>query len=264
MKELFIITGATGGMGQDAARYFCKKGKLLLLDLYLEELKNIQNKLNADIDILKFDITSLYDINEVVNYVKDYGGFNYLLHFAGISGSMGSCESIYKINLIGNKLLLDSLYDYVRPGGVIINTSSMAGHITPIDDDIMKLIKEPLKKTFLKEILTQTKVTNQAYGWSKKGVIELTKMEGAKWSMKKARIISISPGAIQTPMLTKEMKKNQDAINQLIDTTPMKRIGTTKDIINLVAFLISDKSSFITGTDILIDGGATEVFKKYQ
>ena len=84
------------------------------------------------------------------------------------------------------------------------------------------------------------------------------------WSKKHSRILSITPGGITTPMVELEMKKNSDAINQLIAVTPMKRMGLPSDIVNLVDFLISDKASFITGIDILIDGGATEVFKKYQ
>lgn len=264
MKELFIITGATGGMGYEAAKAFCSRGKLLLLDISLEALEKVKEELGTDIDILQFDITNKDNISAVVEYLKLQDGFNYLLHFAGVSESIGNSELIYKINLIGTKLLLDALYDYIRPNGVIINTSSMTGHMTPVSREVLEVLRKPFRVNFLEKIIPLTTSPSVAYGWSKCGVMELTKAEGAKWGQKGARIISISPGAIMTPMVEMEMKKNKDAITQLVSVTPMSRIGLPKDITNLVDFLISDKASFITGTDILIDGGATEVFKSFK
>ncbi len=263
MKDLYIITGATGGMGYEAARHFSKVGKLLLLDLSMDALKEVEKELGADADSIKFDITNSKNIEEVVSYVKKQGGFKYLLHFAGVSESMGNSELIYKINLIGTKNLLDTLYGYILPGGVVLNTSSMTAYLTPITAEVEALVKAPLKEDFLANVLKHTQVTNQAYGWSKKGVLELTKAEGMKWGQKKCRIVSISPGAIKTKMVEKEMEKNAAAINQLIGATPMNRIGMPEDIVNLVEFLISDKASFITGTDILIDGGVTPVLKSF-
>lgn len=264
MKDLYIITGATGGMGYEAARHFSKVGKLLLLDLSMDALKDVEKELGGDTDSIEFDVTNSSNINEVVSYVKKLGGFKYLLHFAGVSESMGNSELIYKINLIGTKNLLDALYEHILPGGVVLNTSSMTAYLTPITDEVVSLVKEPLREDFLANVLKHTKVTNQAYGWSKKGVVELTKAEGMKWGQKNSRIVSISPGAVKTKMIEKEMEKNAAAINQLIGATPMKRIGMPEDIVNLVEFLISDKASFITGTDVLIDGGVTQVLKSFQ
>lgn len=263
MKDLYIITGATGGMGHESALHFSKRGKVLLLDLSLEALYKLKDEIKTECDVLKFDITNDKDIKQVTKYVKDHGGFKYLLHYAGVSESMGNSELIYKINLIGTKKLLDALYDYIVPGGVIINTSSMTGHLNPTTPELDKLLADPRSENFLPEMLKITPSPSLAYGWSKNGLMALTRREVGKWASKKARILSISPGAIKTPMVEKEMIKNKEAIDQLIQTTPMKRIGLSEDIVNLVDFLISDKASFITGTDILIDGGATEIFKQY-
>lgn len=264
MNDLYIITGATGGMGLHATRHFENKGKLLLLDVSLDRLKDVRKELKGHVDILKFDITNDDDIKNLVSYVSKEGGFKYLLHFAGVSESMGDSKLIYKINLLGTINLLDNLYEYVKPGGVIINTSSITAHLTPTTKKALELLNDPRKENFLEEILKHTDNENIAYGWSKKGVLELTKKEGSKWGMKQARILSISPGAILTPMVEKEMEKNKAEIEQVVNATPMKRIGKPDDITNLVEFLISDKASFITGEDILIDGGVTEVFKSFN
>lgn len=264
MKQLILITGATGGMGYEAAKHFSKDANVLLLDLNESKLKEVQQELGPNTQYIKFDITNIDDISKVVNFVKEKNGFNHLLHFAGVSESMGSSELIYNINLVGTQILLNSLFDYVLPGGVVINTSSITAYTTPLVDGIKDLLKDPLDKNFMTNILKLTKNTNQAYGWSKYGVLELSKREGVKWGQKKARVISISPGAIKTPMVEKEMEKNAEGINQVIALTPAGRIGLPEDITNLVTFLISDKASFITSTDIIIDGGVIEAFKNLK
>ncbi len=263
MKDLIVITGATGGMGYEAALHFSKNAKLLLLDIDEAKLEHVAAEIGNHAQYQKFDITDNNDIQNIIGWIKKEGGFKHLLHFAGVSESMSNSELIYKINLIGSKLLMDALYDHILPGGVIINTSSITAHTTPLLEGVADLVKNPLDENFLDKILKLTDNTGQAYGWSKYGIMEISKQEGMKWGKKSARIISISPGAIKTPMVAKEMEKNADAINQVISMTPAGRIGETEDIVNLVDFLISDKAGFITGVDILIDGGVTEVFKSF-
>lgn len=262
MKELIIVTGATGGMGYEAAKHFHKDFDLLLLDIDINKLEVVSKELGNQA-YLKFDITKEENINALVDYLKTNGKFKHLLHFAGVSESMGNSELIYKINLVGTKNLLDAIYDYIKPGGVILNTSSITAYQTPMPIEALPFLLEPLKDDFITNILKYTKTTGDAYGFSKRGVLELTKNEVVKWGLKGVRIVSISPGAIKTPMVAKEMETHKEAIDQLISLTPVKRIGLPEDIVNLVEFLISDKASFITGTDILIDGGVVEAFKVY-
>ncbi|NLN51043.1 MAG: SDR family oxidoreductase [Acholeplasmataceae bacterium] len=259
MNDLYIITGATGGMGLDAAKHFAGKGKLLLLDVSIDRLNAVKSELTGEIDVLKFDITLDQDLDKLVEYVKKQGGFKHLLHFAGVSESMQNSELIYKINLIGTKRLLAALYDYAQKGGSLTLTASITAHTTPASKDIIELLKEPTKEDFLPKILPLTENTSIAYGWSKLGVSQIPKLEVSKWGQKDVRINSISPGAIKTPMVEKEMEKNRALIEQLIAATPAKRIGLPEDITNLVAFLASEKASFITGADIIIDGGITPV-----
>lgn len=263
MNDLFIITGATGGMGLEAVKHFYGKGRLLLLDISLDKLNNLKNEMPNSVDVLKFDITNNDDLLNLSNYLKNNGGFKYLLHFAGVSESIGNSELIYRINLLGTLNLLDAVYDYVNNDGVIVNTASMTGYLVPTTDESLNVLQKVRDVNFIEKIVKLTKDPNVAYGWSKKGVIELVKAEVSKWGEKQARILSISPGAILTPMVEMEMKAGNDqAIKHVISQTPVKRIGLPSDIINLVDFLISDKASFINGIDILIDGGVAEVLMK--
>ena len=261
MKDLFLITGATGGMGYEAAKHFITKGEVLLLDINEDLLIKVKNELGDNASYLKFDITNQNDIDAVVNFVKKKKGFKYLLHFAGVSESMGNSELIYKINIVGSINLLNQLYDYILPNGAVINTSSITAHQTPFSNEVGEILANPSDPDFLNKILPLTETTSQAYGWSKRALLNFNEASVSKFGLKQARIISISPGAIKTPMVEKEMEKNKDAILGLINITPVKRIGLPSDIVNLVEFLISDHASFITGIDIIIDGGVTSALK---
>ncbi len=259
MKDLYIITGATGGMGSHISKYFSNKGHLLLLDVSFDKLTKLKQELNGNIDVMEFDITSNDDIDKVVQFVKSYGGFKYLLNFAGVSESMGDSSLIYRINLIGQKNLLDALYAHVTSGGVVINTASIAAHTTPTVEGVNSLLEDLESKTLLNDLLKLTENNSQAYGWSKLGIINLTKQYTKKWGDKNARIISVSPGVIETPMVQTERGKNAEMINNLVSLSPAKRVGLPEDITSLVEFLISDRATFITGSDIIIDGGLTTI-----
>lgn len=264
MNDLYIVTGATGGMGKDAAIRFKEKGDVLLLDISAAALEALKNELGKGADYIPFDITKDEDIAAVAKYVEQRGTFKGLLHFAGVSESMSSAEKILEINLVGTKKLIDALYPYASEGSVVVNTASMTAFLTPASPEVVAELRNILEPGFAAKIAAMGGGnTNAAYGWSKLGMVNLTVDEAGRWGAKGARIVSIAPGAILTPMVEEEMKTNGDAINRMVGATPLKRIGLPEDITNLCEFLCSDKASFITGTNILIDGGVTEIFKKY-
>jgi len=263
MKDLFVITGAAGGMGRAAAFRFKEKGDLLLLDVSKNSLESFRDELGDGTEILPFDITKSEDIEKAAKIVSEHGSFKGLLHFAGVSESMSSASKIIEINLVGTKKLLDAFYPLAANGSVVVNISSMAAFLSPSSPEIIAELKKILEPGFSEKIAAMGKGnTTAAYGWSKLGVMNLTVDEAARWGEKGARIVSVAPGAILTPMVENEMKNNCDSINRLIAATPLKRIGLPEDIVNLCEFLCSEKASFITGTNILIDGGVTQIFKK--
>lgn len=263
MKDLYIVTGAAGGMGEDAARRFKEYGDVLLLDLSEEKLNELAEELGEGAKALAFDITKKEDIEKVVEIVKEYGSFKALLHFAGVSEHMGNAEKIFDINLLGTINLLDALYDYAKAGTVIINTASMAAYSTAPTEESAKILAGVIDEnanTELKKVCGENPYN--AYGWSKKAVIELSRQSCLKWGEKGARIVSVSPGVILTDMVRHELGNgNNDGITALIQASAVKRMGEVADITNLCEFLCSDKAGFITGTDFLIDGGANEGFK---
>lgn len=261
-RKVLVITGAASGLGLAAARFFARDYQVILLDKNVEKLREIKKELGETARILKFDITSSVDHANLRSCLKEHDGFSSLLHFAGISESMGTSEEIYKVNLIGTKILLDNLYPFIDERGVIILVSSITAYSTPIDPSLFPLLIDPLAKNFLPNIMSKTSSPRVAYGWSKRGVMMLAKQEASKWGLKNARIVSISPGAIETPMFEVESAHYEDAINNLIKATPLKRVGETSDVLDVVSFLLSEKSRFVNGTDIVIDGGLTSILER--
>jgi len=266
MKDLYIITGATGGMGEDATRRFKEYGDVLLLDLSEEKLNKLAEELGEGARAMSFDITKKEDIEKVIEVIKEYGSFKALLHFAGVSENMGDPAMVLNINLVGTINLLNALYDYAKEGTVIVNTASMTAHMTPIAPEIEALLPDVLnEESFNKVVEACGGISALSYGWSKIGVMNLSKNDAAKWGEKGARIVSISPGAILTPMVQHEIDNgNAKTIEILIAATPAKRIGYPSDITNMCEYLCSDKASFITGIDILVDGGSTQAMKNYH
>lgn len=188
-----IITGATGTSGHAAVTYFAKEYDLILLDLYQHKLKHTQNVYAPEAKIMKFDIRKTVDLVRLVALLKDRGGFDYLLHFASFGPFSDDLAEIYKVNLIGTKKLFDYLYPHILPGGIIFNISASPFLLVEIPEHILPLLHDPLRRTFLEEILPHTKSSQEAYSFSKYGCAQLCSHHELKWQLKNGRVISIFP-----------------------------------------------------------------------
>lgn len=260
MKDIYVITGAYGGMGKECAKKLEGKGTLILCGKSLEKLSKLKEEIN-DIILVKCDTTDKNDLENLYNIIKENGKLKGVFHFAGVSEAFNNPLKIMEINLVGTALLTNVLAPLFNDETVIINTSSMTGYNAPIIKEVDTLMMNPLEKNFLKDITQYLKNDcNLAYYLSKRGVRLFTESCSSRY--KKTRFISISPGVILTPMVDKAIKDHQKEIDNLINLTPAQRIGTPEDIANLIEFLISDKASFINGTDIRIDGGLIPNIKK--
>lgn len=262
MKDVYVITGATGGMGADIAKNLNKKGILLLVDLNEEKLIELKKALKTkkiDADYATCDISNQAQIEALVKKTESLGKFKALIHTAGISGSMATADVIFKVNLIGTQLLMDAFFR-IADHSVIMNFASMAGHMVPNFFLYNKTLLNPLQPNFLKKMKRFTKGNpGYAYAFSKKGVIMITENEVGKWAKKDSRILSISPGTFETPMADLEEDNNKE-MKVMLDHTPVPRRGKPEEITDLVKLLLDVE--YINGVDILIDGGITTFMKK--
>ena len=170
---------------------------------------------------------------------------------------MGDARRILEINLVGTQLLLDAFEDLVEPNTAAVCFSSMAAYqIAPfIDADLEALLVDPLAADFLdRATVAVGGDSGFAYAVSKAGVIRAAGRAAARWGRRGGRVNSLAPGIIDTPMGRLELD-NQPAMHQMLEQMANSRLGRPEELAAVAAFLVSDAASFVSGIDILADGG---------
>jgi NAD(P)-dependent dehydrogenase (short-subunit alcohol dehydrogenase family) len=269
-RPIAIITGAAGGMGQACARLFGRRYDLMLNDVNAPRLEAFAGTLRDEgytvAGSTAADLSAAGPAEALASAAREAGPLGALIHTAGLSPALADWQSILRANLVGTERLLTSLEEALEPGFVAVLIASMAGHMAPAHTELDEILARPLDQSLLEraEPILQTMVrpgelyglAQPAYGQSKRAVIRICERRGPEWGRRGARIVSISPGLIWTPMGRTEADKNQAAA-ALIEATPVGRWGTAADIANAAEFLVSDLAGFITGCDLRVDGGVT-------
>ena len=185
-----------------------------------------------------------------------------LINAAGVSPSQAPVEAILKVDLYGTAVLLEEVGKVIAPGGVGVTISSQSGHrmkqLTPQEDE--QLACTPVEELLSLDMLQPEKIENtlHAYQMAKRCNEKRVMAEAVKWGEKGARINSISPGIVVTPLALDEFNGPRgDFYKNMFAKCPAGRPGTADEIANVAELLMSDKGAFITGADFLIDGGAT-------
>lgn len=263
-KQSIVITGGAGGIGSACARSF-KNEDLIITDYSQEAVDKAVETLKKEgyrATGIACDITNKSDIEKLVKFVSDQGSLKALVHTAGVSGTMQDLEKLFTINLVATDMLTDAFYELATKNTVAVLFSSMMGHSVPANEKYDEALRNP-QKTGSFETVSQFIGGNSdiLYNYTKRGVRLLTKMNAVKWGQKGARIVSVSPGIIETPMAVKAAEEHPERMELMRKVTPLQRNGSPKEIAEVVAFLVSEKASFITGTDILVDGGLFDNIK---
>ncbi|MFY9326537.1 MAG: SDR family oxidoreductase [Georgfuchsia sp.] len=266
IKPVAVITGAGGGMGAACARRLANTHTLILTDFNSARLDAtafaLREEENADISAtICGDIADDAVVSQIVQAADTAGGgCKALIHTAGLSPALAPWQPIITTNLVGTEKLLAAFEALLTPGFVGVVLSSTARlYVPPAGEALASLLARPLASDLLKQLEPQlgdgeaTRATN-AYAYTKAWVCNTVQQRATRWASHGARIVSLSPGFIRTAMTIKEVEDRPE-MRALLDSTPVSRWGTVSDIVNLVEFILSDKASFITGTDIVIDGG---------
>lgn len=257
-NQSIVITGGAGGIGSACAKTF-KNEQIVITDYSQESVDKAVEKLKSEgynaIGIA-CDITSKDDIANLVKFVSENGSLKSLIHTAGVSGTMKDLRKIYDIDLVATELLIDAFHEIAPENSSAIILSSMMAHTIPANETYDKALKNPQDEGSFETVSEFVKGDSDImYNYVKRGVQLLVNKNLNKWGQKKARILTVSPGVIETPMALKAAEEHPERMEAIKKATPLQRNGKPEDVANLVNFLVSDKASFITGTDILIDGG---------
>lgn len=265
--HLIVITGAAGGIGMACARAF-KNHTLIVTDYAQQQVDATVATLSAEgIDVkgISCDITDSDDILKLTQFVNERGVLKALIHTAGVSGTVTDLKKVFTIDLVATELLIDAFYEIAAQGSVAILLSSMMAHAVPPNKSYDDALANPQEVDSF-EIVSQfvNNSSDQMYNFAKRGVQLLTHKNADRWGQKGARIVSVSPGVIETPMALKAAEEHPERMEKIKQATPLKRNGSPEDVADVVYFLASDAARFITSTDILVDGGVIHNIKKMQ
>lgn len=266
-----IITGAAGGMGQACARKFGAIMDLVLTDVTGDTLDTFAQSLKNEGFTVAAAISGDLTDPTVSAHLAEAGsagaGLGALVHTAAISQGMASWAPIMTVNVIGTATLLAAIEPILQDGTVAVLIASMAGHMSPIDAGADRVLDDPLAPDFLYRMGAIIDALDEgdprgtspiAYALAKRTTMRMCEQRAPAWAQKGARIVSISPGMIWTPMGRHEVASNANAV-AVLEATPAGRWGTGMDIAAAAWFLASDAAGFITGTDLRVDGGVTPV-----
>ena len=198
----------------------------------------------------------------MIEEAKKYGEIAMLINGAGVSPSQVSIETILKVDLYGTAVLLEEVGKVIKEGGVGVTISSQSGHSmkdlgAEIDN---RLATTPTEELLDLEVLQikNIKDTLHAYQLAKRCNVKRVMGCAVKWGEKGARINSISPGIVVTPLAIDEFNGPRgDFYKNMFAKCPARRPATADEVANVAELLMSPKGAFITGSDFLIDGGAT-------
>ncbi|MDO4180645.1 MAG: SDR family oxidoreductase [Bacteroidales bacterium] len=263
-KKVMILTGA-GQIGMAIARRMGYGMKIIVGDKSLNNTRGICETMNmAGFDCLpvEMDLASRESILSLIDEARKHGEIAMLVNAAGVSPSQASIETILKVDLYGTAVLLEEVGKVIQAGGAGVTISSQSGHrmpaLTPEEDNL--LATTPTEELLSLDLLQSQNIrdTLHAYQMAKRCNVKRVMAEAVKWGERGARINSISPGIIVTPLAIDEFNGPRgDFYKNMFAKCPAGRPGTADEVANVAELLMSSRGAFITGADFLVDGGAT-------
>jgi NAD(P)-dependent dehydrogenase (short-subunit alcohol dehydrogenase family) len=264
MSDVVVVIGP-GSIGQAIARRVSAGKKLLLADLKLQNAQAAAEVLeNAGFEVTTaaVDIASRDSIHALVEKATALGAVTGLIHAAGVSPTQASPGTILKVDLQGTAVLLEEFGNVIARGGTGVVIASQSGHrlgaLSP--EQNRALAQTPADELLDLPMLQpdQVKDSLHAYQLSKRGNSLRVMAEAVRWGKRGARINTISPGIIFTPLARDELNGPRGAgYRRMIELCPVGRGGTPDEVGSLAALLMGPEGAFITGSDFLMDGGVT-------
>lgn len=264
MKNVMVVAGA-GQISMAIARRMGYGMKILMGDKNLENAKSISKIMNEagyDVEPFEMDLSNRLSIQKFLSKAMEYGDITMMVNGAGVSPSQAPIEAILNVDLYGTAVFLEEVGKVIKEGGVGVTISSQSGHrmnaLSPEVDE--QLAMTPTEELLDLEVLQPENIndTLHAYQMAKRCNEKRVMSESVKWGQKGARINSISPGIVVTPLAIDEFNGPRgDFYKNMFAKCPAGRPATADEIANVAELLMSNKGTFITGSDFLIDGGAT-------
>lgn len=267
MPNVIVLIGA-GQIGQAIARRVGVGKHVVLADMRPENANaaaEVMSNAGYDVSVATVDVSSRDAVHALVATSTKLGDVTGLIHAAGVSPSQATPATILKVDLYGTALVLEAFGDVIAQGGSGVVIASQSGHRLP---PLTVEQNRALATTPVEELLTlpflqldQVKDSLHAYQLSKRGNSLRVMAEAVRWGRRGARVNTISPGIIITPLAKDELTGPRgEGYRRMIDLSAAKRAGTPDEVGTVGALLMGPDGGFITGSDFLMDGGVTAAY----
>jgi NAD(P)-dependent dehydrogenase (short-subunit alcohol dehydrogenase family) len=268
MANVCVITGGGSGMGLETARNIDKDVILVLTGRTVSKLENAKAQLEAEghqVHLIACDVSVRRDVHELCLFADSLGTIKTVIHAAGLSPTMADAEKIIMVNAVGTKNVNMEFYKYMNEGGVIVDVASSSAYEAPgilIKHQIYEEA-EYKEDAFIRHMVGEANLagddynrSGMAYVLSKNFVVWYAQKCAHEYAGKGIRVVSVSPGLIETDMGTKEVEQSEFA-KKMIDRSCEHRMGKVEELGFAIATIADARNGYLSGIDVLIDGGAS-------
>lgn len=263
MENICVVTGGGSGMGLEAAKLLGKTNHIILVGRTVSKLEQAISELKElgiSAEAFPADASDRKAVKKLAEYASEKGNVKTLIHAAGVSPHMSDGEKIFDINALGTIHMDEEFANIMKGGSCILNVSSMSAYMMPAEKAPKQVYKlslsdeESFKNTMHQIIkgVPEEQQRGMAYTLSKNFVVWYTSRMAVSCGKKGIRVVSISPGTFRTPM--GEMEGEEAAA--FAKRGALGRLGEPEEIAKMMAFMVSEECSYLTGVDILYDGGS--------
>lgn len=262
MRNVCVITGGGSGMGLATARIMGKTHYVIICGRTVSKLENAVSDLcksGVECEAFACDVSNLDSVKQLVKHAAECGTVQAVIHAAGLSPHMGDAEKIMKVNALGTIYVDTEFAKIMGDGSCILNVSSMSAYLTPSILMPKKIYPYAVRDAdvFFQKIMKRMKLfpskvrSGVSYGVSKDFAIWYTKKTALQYGDKGIRVVCVSPGNFETPMGNLEAEE----ADKFMKHAAIKRFGKPEEIAFLFSFIVDKRNGYLTGTDIICDGG---------
>lgn len=273
MKKQVIVVIGSGAIAQAIARRVSIGKHILLVDIKSEQAEQAANTLKYagfDVSTTLVNVAERESVQALANHAASLGDVVGIIHTAGLSPSQATPQDILKVDLYGTALVFEIFGKIIATGGVALVIGSQSSHRLPID--ALTQVQADALATLMPEELLQLPFIQAindslyAYQIAKRGNALRCQYEAVRFAHRGARVNCISAGIVMTPLAYDELNSTErgEFYRHMLANSPAGRAGTADEIGELASLLFSIHGTYITGSDLLMDGGATAVFKYGQ
>ncbi len=266
--EVIVVIGA-GSIGQAIARRVSAGKHVLLADLRLataDAAAGVLNDAGFSVSTTTVDVSSRVSVHSLVETATALGDVFGVIHAAGVSPTQAAPATILAVDLLGTALVLEAFGEVIAFGGSAVVIASQSGHRLPAltAEEDKALATTPADALLTLPMLQPDRITDplHAYQVSKRANSLRVMAEAVRWGKRGARVNTISPGIIMTPLANDELAGPRgDGYRRMIALCAAGRAGTPDEVGTVGALLMSPQGAFITGSDILMEGGVTAAYR---